>query len=58
MASCVYFLFQMPFGRVHGQEHKLPVCSCSGLVSTRLTLCKYSRGQALLPTQMGIKPVS
>lgn len=51
------WVFLMPFRSVHGQEHQSPACSCSSLVSTRLTLGKYSCGQTLLPTRMGIKPL-
>lgn len=45
----------MPFRPVHGQEHQCPACSCSSLVSTRLTLGKYSQGQTLLPNTDGNK---
>lgn len=40
----------MPFGPVHRQGHQPAACSCSSLVSTRLTLGKYSCDQTLLPT--------
>lgn len=47
----------MPFGPVHRQGHQLAACSCSSLVSTRLTLGKYSCDQTLPPTGAGIKPL-
>lgn len=40
----------MPFGPVHRQGNQPAACSCSSLVSTRLTLGKYSCDQTLLPT--------
>lgn len=40
-------LVYIPFRPVHGQGHQLAACSDSRLVSTRLTLGKYSCDQTL-----------
>lgn len=58
MPKKAFFFFYMEKKKTNTFRpvHQLPVCSCPGPVSTRLTTRKHSCSQSSLPARMGINP--